>query len=309
MAKNEIPIFGPSLAQAHDLKLIHGIGPGIEKRLNEAGIHSYSQLASMTPTEIFSAIGDMIGLTVKRIEDQDWVGQAKQLQPANRTDPRNINNGQQHYATFTVEFLLDDANSVRRTRVTYIQGENEQAWAGWDAKRLGNTICEQAGLNIPILEKKVEDEALKPAESKETGLGVEPVLIKSVEMFGSPQLKETRITSQGSTFPRRIQAADRPLEISLSLDPGGMMIPEDSNLAYVASVDAKELHTHAHLTLGEDKGTLIPGQQWNLAVKCSGLKEGTYRISTDLSLSLAGEGQDQSPQITANFDGGLLRVY
>jgi hypothetical protein len=309
MAKHENPVIEPPLTQRDDLKLIHGIGPGIEKRLNAAGIQSYGQLASMTPAEVVSSIGEIIGLTENRIEDQDWIGQAKKLQPEKPSRLTNGRNGHQHYATFTVEFLLDEANSVRLTRIVYIQGETDQTWAGWNSQRLCNTIRQNAGLNIPVSERTAVLDKVNPEEDKETVLASSKARTRLVEITGTPQLKETSITSLGTNHSGRIQAADQPLEINLSIDPAGMLIPEASDVVYSAIVDVKELGTHSHVILGEAKGILKQGHKWNLVVKCPGLKEGIYRLKIDLSLRLAEEGQSHTPQISTNFDGGLLRVY
>lgn len=61
-----------------DLKLISGVGPGLEKKLQDAGITSYAQIAALTAKEI----ADLEAHVVKfagRITRDDWIGQAKQL--------------------------------------------------------------------------------------------------------------------------------------------------------------------------------------------------------------------------------------
>ena len=72
--------------QKDDLTLIDGIGPFLEKKLNETGIFTYEQLATLSQEQIpqlTRAIGHIPG----RIERDDWVGQAGQLagQPRERT--------------------------------------------------------------------------------------------------------------------------------------------------------------------------------------------------------------------------------
>ncbi|OOY27326.1 50S ribosomal protein L21 [Thioclava sp. L04-15] len=57
-----------SVAEADDLKVINGLGPAAEKKLNEAGITTFAQLAAVDP-ETFEAT------KVK----PDWVEQAKEL--------------------------------------------------------------------------------------------------------------------------------------------------------------------------------------------------------------------------------------
>ena len=61
-----------------DLKLISGVGPGLEKKLRDAGITSYSQIAALTPAEIAELEANVIKFT-GRITRDDWIGQAQQL--------------------------------------------------------------------------------------------------------------------------------------------------------------------------------------------------------------------------------------
>ncbi len=60
-----------------DLKKITGIGPALEKKLNQLGISCYDQIAAFTPGDI-----DRIGSILKcksRMTRDNWVGQAKKL--------------------------------------------------------------------------------------------------------------------------------------------------------------------------------------------------------------------------------------
>jgi predicted flap endonuclease-1-like 5' DNA nuclease len=59
-----------------DLKVIKGIGPEIERRLNQAGIMSFAQLAELTPTDLERILGE----SIKRLaNEQDLLDQARTL--------------------------------------------------------------------------------------------------------------------------------------------------------------------------------------------------------------------------------------
>jgi NADH-quinone oxidoreductase subunit E len=60
-----------------DLKTISGIGPKLEKVLNDLGIWTYDQIAAFTVAEI-AWLDDHLGFS-GRIGRDDWVGQAKAL--------------------------------------------------------------------------------------------------------------------------------------------------------------------------------------------------------------------------------------
>jgi|GEM_PF-1276000 len=62
-----------------DLKLINGIGPAVEKRLNGVGIFTFAQLAVLSPADIAAAVASLSGLSTERIIKQDWIGQARKL--------------------------------------------------------------------------------------------------------------------------------------------------------------------------------------------------------------------------------------
>ncbi|MFC3725508.1 NADH-ubiquinone dehydrogenase [Neoaquamicrobium sediminum] len=64
-------------AQPDDLKAIGGIGPKLEKVLNELGIWTYGQVAALQPAEL-AWLDDHLGFA-GRIGRDDWVGQAKAL--------------------------------------------------------------------------------------------------------------------------------------------------------------------------------------------------------------------------------------
>ena len=69
---------GPSEILINDLKMIAGIGPGLEKKLNAAGITSYAQIAVLTAADIRRLEREVVKFA-GRITRDDWIGQAKQL--------------------------------------------------------------------------------------------------------------------------------------------------------------------------------------------------------------------------------------
>ncbi len=61
-----------------NLREIKGIGPAIEKTLNELGIFRYAQVAAMTRYDIERIANRLKGFQ-SRIEREDWIGQARAL--------------------------------------------------------------------------------------------------------------------------------------------------------------------------------------------------------------------------------------
>jgi poly(hydroxyalkanoate) granule-associated protein len=65
-------------AEKDNLKLISGIGPVLEGKLNGAGITTYQQIAALTDEEIERLELEVIHFS-GRVHRDDWIGQAKTL--------------------------------------------------------------------------------------------------------------------------------------------------------------------------------------------------------------------------------------
>ncbi len=70
--------FDPSTQTADDLKKVNGIGPVMEKKLNEIGIFTFDQVSKMTKTE-YDLLDNITGSFPGRAQRDDWAGQAENL--------------------------------------------------------------------------------------------------------------------------------------------------------------------------------------------------------------------------------------
>ena len=66
-----------------DLKQIKGVGPAIEKTLNDMGIFRFQQIADMTEYDIDRVAERLKGFH-SRIYRENWIGQARELKDRNR---------------------------------------------------------------------------------------------------------------------------------------------------------------------------------------------------------------------------------
>lgn len=64
--------------EKNDLKIIKGVGPFIEKKLNVLGIYTFRQIASFDD-EDKEKVNEAIEFFPGRIKRDNWVGQAKEL--------------------------------------------------------------------------------------------------------------------------------------------------------------------------------------------------------------------------------------
>ena len=84
---NESAVEDGSIAEsANDmrdkLQAIKGVGPAIEKTLNEMGIFRFQQIAEMSEYDIDRIARSLKGLR-SRIYREDWLGQARELRDQN----------------------------------------------------------------------------------------------------------------------------------------------------------------------------------------------------------------------------------
>jgi len=63
-----------------DLKTIRGIGPAIEKKLNNAGIHTFAALARLTNEEL----ENILGSTKRLVQEGNLITQANKLARQNK---------------------------------------------------------------------------------------------------------------------------------------------------------------------------------------------------------------------------------
>ena len=85
---------GASIAKADaadkdDLKLISGVGPAIERKLNELGIYTFAQVSAFDADTV-EKVNTAIAFFPGRIARDNWVGQARELMRRKQTDPASL---------------------------------------------------------------------------------------------------------------------------------------------------------------------------------------------------------------------------
>jgi molybdopterin-containing oxidoreductase family membrane subunit len=75
-------VFDAEAETADDLKQIKGVGPQMEKTLNEIGIFTFAQVSRMTARE-YDLLDELTGSFPGRAQRDDWAGQAKKLNEKN----------------------------------------------------------------------------------------------------------------------------------------------------------------------------------------------------------------------------------
>src|SRR5215469_8021643 len=128
-----------------DLTRIAGLRPDIARRLNEAGIRTYPDLADCSAGEIAKALPGAGPHIWTRIDS--WRHRAQELagrseMPPERGDPA-AGNGQR-YESFMIRVLLNDDGSIRDTRMEHIRTGAVKRWAGWEHSAMLGFVKEAA---------------------------------------------------------------------------------------------------------------------------------------------------------------------
>ena len=74
----------PASAGADDLKELKGVGPALEKKLHDAGVTSFAQIAAWGPDDI-AEMDDKLSFK-GRIERDGWIEQATKLAAGEATE-------------------------------------------------------------------------------------------------------------------------------------------------------------------------------------------------------------------------------
>lgn len=318
---------GESLAK-DDLQLINGVGPAVEKRLNGTGIYTFSQLAALSPADIAAAIADLSGLSTERIIKQDWIGQARQQALSDslflESEVQVVSPAQQHRPiTFTVEFLLDENNSVVSTHVLHAQSGRNHTWAGWQKTQLADFMSESVGLSvrsnepvIPLVEEPVNAEKvetvtieqpdLKPDEITGSKLTAPSVPISNLS--GVLHLRKLEVLGVKRGGFHRTLIQNEPFDVQLTLDLTGLEMQENIPLTYKTTVYGRG-QGRSGLVVGKSEGTIKPAEIATITVKENILPEGMYRLAAKVTVRRQDTKLTTKSSASGIIDGGIVQVY
>ncbi len=295
-----------------DLTQIKGIGPVLDVRLKTAGILNFSQLANLQP----NTIADLVdGLSAKRIAREKWIGQARKLVPraisADTQACKAITRTQQHYATFTVELLLEEDNCVRRTRVRQIQTEVEETWADWNDARLIQFFVQRAGLRVARPEPAPLPESTSPLTSAyhtQTTAALSNQEIKT-GLSGVLRVCDLAILLPDSDVPRNCVHTNEGFNVRLVLDLTEVPKVTNIHLDYTVTICAKNFKDMSRQIVGEGRGTFMPADTASCSTKVEITSPGIYRLEALVVLSEHGKESLPQHKLMAMRTSGLLQVF
>ncbi len=198
-----------------DFKVIRGIGPLYEKHLHDAGVRTFTQLAKLSPEDVATHIPN---LSASQVRKQGWVLQARKLvskktEAKPRRKKSTVPTTRQHYENFTVEFLLNDKNKLRRLRVMHVQSGDVETWANWRQEEVTHFLARHTGAGIQ--ERIIQKPEVMIAKSKsavQETKSVRSIKPKTRHRSSTRKSVKPEIKTQPKTPPRKPKAVSVPSE-------------------------------------------------------------------------------------------------
>lgn len=310
------------LPATDDLTKIKGVGPLVAARLRDAGILTFAQLVGLTSEEISARVA---GLSTKRIAHEKWIKQAQRLASKTESIPpskrETTREPRQHYATFTVELLLSTDNNVRRTRVTNIQTNSKESWAGWSEPRLSNFIANCANLERPKTSFAPEfptshgitQSPEPPAPSSQTtDLFYKVHLTDSKPknvLCGILKVGNLAVIILGTNTPQHSVHANEAFSVRITLDLTDVEVAPSTPLNCTITIWAKKLGAGVRQIVGEQDITFIPAEKIPCVIESRIPEQGTYRLEAMSVLTPTSTSPATHSTLRAWHEGGMLQVY
>ena len=192
-------------AEQDDFQQVKGIGPFIAQTLIDLEIYSFEQLAELTPDHLSDLLcGRVPAISPQRIENGDWIGQARSLalakqgiSPAKLETPEQSEThsekqaeevkkapreGWRELADFFVSFgyaIGPQGEERLQTKVHYSQGDRFEKWADISTQQLIHWMLTQADLPIP---PELEASSVSDKMDAEPSVETEPVQAAQLEI-------------------------------------------------------------------------------------------------------------------------------
>jgi hypothetical protein len=241
----------------------------------------------------------------------------------------------QHYVNFTIEFLLDEKNRIRCTRVVHVQSGDADTWAGWGADQLFDFLARHAGVHIPATRFEIPENSvvrrhllgisdsgpslievkssaplpplLDIRETTQSSTSViKPVLQSPVNtnFAGILRLQDFKVLPIGSDAPVLSLRQSQPYHVWLTLDFTNVVVPNNIPLSYKATINFKQLGG-ASCLVAEEICTIQLSDCVTLDIICASPPPGTYR--PDAFVRLFSDETDLG--LMASLKGDLIQVF
>jgi hypothetical protein len=269
-----------------DLKLINGIGPAVERRLNGVGIYTFAKLAALPAHDIAKAVAGTGGLTVERITEQDWIGQARNLA----------------------------SKSISDKTQKGVETPTELAFSQTASQVDPATLAAEETLSpSPVVsEPELTSSAIEIVQPTQPGSKKDQILqldVTMIEPIGAPNLSQIEIVPEDARTPLNCLPTDKPLDIRFTLDFNNTRIDADSQLSYRASIYSKSLEGYPRRIVGETSGIITSMERVTVVIKGIVLPKGIYRLKAFVILNPNTAHPTLKSNLVASNESDLLMIF
>ena len=320
-----------------DLRRIAGLGQDIVRRLDEAGIRTYAELADCSFGEIAKALPGAGPLLWRSIDG--WRHRAQEFAEGTTMPPEHggpaAGNGQ-HYESFIVRVLINDDGSIRDTRMEHIGTGGVKRWAGWEHDGMRRFIKEAtAPAAPPVLlaaplgpldagppPESVRESVAEPSVTSQVrpisqppvtarapttpSPSAQPEASKAVAYSAAPDASPSGLLAPIVRLQpeRTLLRAAQPFAVTLGLDLTEVA-PQSDRLIYSAVIVARQLGGRSGRTLASPCGLLNVAGTTTITIDAGGLPPGIYLLEAAVSLRAAGVSH---AGVAAMTEGIMLQV-
>jgi len=228
----------------------------------------------------------------------------------------------QRYATFTLELLINEDDTVRRTHILHVQSREEQTWAGWDEAAVTKFITRRAELRSTPSGEEALEALFGPLEAaiSETA-SLQPIAAvfdragvgdADTDASHASELRLSGLVISGAEASNgaSLLNAGQPYLVRLTLDlPKSELSAAERTYHYYAVVQGKQLGGQERRLVARGRGTLTITSLTTHTIELTGvaLPRGLYRL--EWGVRLAPLGGQSLAALDAWLEGGLLQVY
>ena len=269
-----------------DLRLIDGIGPAVEHRLQGVGVNTFDQLAALSPADIAAAVADLTGLTTERIIKQDWIGQARKLAAGSISKQTHV-----------------DGEIPAEAHISISQDAEPPPQVLQEVEPIASTLEEAASPALIEAESTILFGTAPISEQAEIG---SPVMTKASHQTVL-RLRQMEVVAAHPLGSQNFLQHDEPFSVHLALDLS--KVPEDVPLMMKASIYGKNLEGYSRQILGEASEVVTSPDRVTVTIAGRTPPTGIYRLEVEATLQpMATEGT-QNPGSSTAVAGGLLIVF
>lgn len=199
-----------------NFEIINGIEQATARQLHRSGIHRFSEITLFTPQELAERVKDIS--LVQRIENEDWIGQARELarKRLKPFTPKKLPSRQRELANFLVIFTETTGEDGKTALGTVVNHEQSGQSKPWENEIATDELIKWM-LAMADLPGHTGKEEPGPSQKDKTGFFVPEDELEEDVQLTMTDLQVSQVTAEGQVNDPNLQKPVR-VEGKLSLE-------------------------------------------------------------------------------------------